>query len=162
MRQACRRAQRLAARNESREKRPDAAAMSAPTVTGHVKAGTLRAIATGTTTRLPQLPDVPTVAESGMPGFEMTQWYGLLAPASMPKPNQDKLAAATQAAVKSAAMKGRLAADAALAAGGTSAEFAAFIAAEQKRWQPVIQRAPVKRDRGTNLAHGDQRKWRAG
>jgi tripartite-type tricarboxylate transporter receptor subunit TctC len=126
--------------------RLDAAAVGAPAVMGHVKAGTLRAIATGTTTRLPQLPDVPTVAESGMPGFEMTQWYGLLAPASMPKANQDKLAAATQAAVKSEAMKGRLAADAALAAGGTPADFAAFIVAEQKRWQPVIQRAQVKPD----------------
>jgi tripartite-type tricarboxylate transporter receptor subunit TctC len=126
--------------------RLDAAAVGAPAVMGHVKAGTLRAIATGTTTRLPQLPDVPTVAESGMPGFEMTQWYGLLAPASMPKANQEKLATAAQAAVRSEAMKGRLAADAALAAGGTPADFAAFIVAEQKRWQPVIQRAQVKPD----------------
>jgi tripartite-type tricarboxylate transporter receptor subunit TctC len=62
--------------------RLDAAAVGAPAVLQFIKAGKLRCIATGTTQRIPQLPDVPTVAEQGYPGFEMTQWYGLLAPAN--------------------------------------------------------------------------------
>ena len=63
--------------------RLDAAAVGAPAVLQFIKAGKLRCIATGSTQRLAQLPDVPTVAEQGFPGFEMTQWYGLLAPANM-------------------------------------------------------------------------------
>ena len=64
-------------------------AMTAPMQ--NIKAGKLRCIATGTTTRLPQLPDVPTVAEQGYKGFEMTQWYGLMAPSRMAKPHLEKL-----------------------------------------------------------------------
>ena len=60
--------------------RLDVASVGAPAVMQFIKAGKLRCIATGTTSRIPQLPDVPTVAEQGFPGFEMTQWYGLLAP----------------------------------------------------------------------------------
>ena len=74
--------------------RLDAASVGAPAVLQFIKAGKLRCIATGTTQRIAQLPDVPTVAEQGYPGFEMTQWYGLLAPASLPQAAADKLAAA--------------------------------------------------------------------
>ena len=62
-----------------------AASVGAPAILAHIKSGKLRCIATGTKERLAQLPDVPTVAESGYPGFEMTQWYGLNAPANMPQ-----------------------------------------------------------------------------
>ena len=65
--------------------RLDAASVGAPAILAHIKSGKLRCIATGTKERLAQLPDVPTVAESGYPGFEMTQWYGLNAPANMPQ-----------------------------------------------------------------------------
>ena len=65
--------------------RLEAASVGAPALMSFIKAGRLRCIATGTSTRLPQLPDVPTVAEQGFKGFEMTQWYGLLAPSSWPK-----------------------------------------------------------------------------
>ena len=71
--------------------RLDAAAVGAPAMLQFIKTGKLRCIATGTTQRLPQLPDVPTVAEQGFPGFEMTQWYGLLAPSSLPQATVDKL-----------------------------------------------------------------------
>jgi tripartite-type tricarboxylate transporter receptor subunit TctC len=126
--------------------RLDAASVGAPAVMGHVRAGTLRALATGTTSRLPLLPDVPTVAEQGFPGFEMTQWYGLLAPSKVPAPVLAKLAEETQKAVRADGLRKRLADDTAFPVGGTPAEFTAFIAAEQKRWQPVIARAKIKPD----------------
>jgi tripartite-type tricarboxylate transporter receptor subunit TctC len=126
--------------------RLDAASVGAPAVLQFIKAGKLRCIATGTRERLPQLPDVPTVAEQGYPGFEMTQWYGLLAPATLPQAAIDKLAIEAAKAIKVPAAVTRLAEDTAQAVGGTPAEFAAFIAAEQKRWKPVITRAKIKPD----------------
>ena len=126
--------------------RLDAASVGAPAVMQFIKTGKLRCIATGTLQRLPQLPDVPTVAEQGYPGFEMTQWYGLMAPANLPQAAADKLAAAAARAVREPAALEMLAKDAAQAVGSTPAEFASFIAAEQKRWQPVIARAKIKPD----------------
>ncbi|QQX87798.1 tripartite tricarboxylate transporter substrate binding protein [Cupriavidus necator] len=126
--------------------RLDAAAVGAPAIIQFIKAGKLRCIATGTTQRIPQLPDVPTVAEQGYPGFEMTQWYGLLAPASLPQAAADKLADATVKAVKSKSSVERLSADAAIVVGDTPAEFSRFIAQEQQRWKPIIARAGIKPD----------------
>jgi tripartite-type tricarboxylate transporter receptor subunit TctC len=126
--------------------RLDAASVGAPAVLQFIKAGKLRCIATGTKERLSQLPDVPTVAEQGYPGFEMTQWYGLLAPATLPQTAIDKLAVEAAKAIKMPAAVTRLAEDTAQAVGGTPSEFAAFIAAEQKRWKPVITRAKIKPD----------------
>ena len=124
--------------------RLQAASVGAAAVLQHVKAGKLRCIATGTTQRIAQLPDVPTVAEQGYPGFEMTQWYGMLAPASLPAPAADRLAAASAKAVKDPGTVERLAADAAIPVGSTPAEFARFIAEEQKRWKQVVARAKIK------------------
>lgn len=126
--------------------RLEAAAVGAPAVLQFIRSGKLRCIATGTPQRLPQLPDVPTVAEQGFPGFEMTQWYGLLAPASMAKANVDKLAAAAARAIKEPAALKLLESEAAIAVGSTPAEFARFIQAEQQRWKPVIARAKIKPD----------------
>jgi tripartite-type tricarboxylate transporter receptor subunit TctC len=126
--------------------RLDAAAVGAPAVMQFIKTGKLRCIATGTTTRMPQLPDVPTVAEQGYPGFEMTQWYGMLAPSSLPQAAADKLAAITADAVKQPASIEKLSADAAISVGGTPAEFARFIGIEQQRWKAVIGRAKIKPD----------------
>ena len=126
--------------------RLDAAAVGAPAVMAFIRAGRLRCIATGTAQRIAQLPDVPTVAEQGWPGFEMTQWYGLLAPSSMNAAAAEKLAAAAARAVREPAVLERLSADAAIAVGSTPAEFARFIAAEQARWKPVIARARIKPD----------------
>jgi len=126
--------------------RLQAASVGAPAILQFIRTGKLRCIATGTTQRIAQLPDVPTVAEQGYPGFEMTQWYGLLAPASLPAAATDKLAAAAARAVREPAAVERLTADAAIAVGGTPAEFAAYIAQERERWKPVIQRAKIKPD----------------
>jgi tripartite-type tricarboxylate transporter receptor subunit TctC len=109
-----------------------------------IKAGKLRCIATGTTTRLRALPDVPTVAEQGYPGFEMTQWYGLMAPSKMPKAYVDKLEQEAIKAARGKLVADKLAQETALAVGNTKEEFAAFIKAEQARWKPVIARAQIR------------------
>jgi len=126
--------------------RLQAAAVGAPAILQFVKAGKLRCIATGSAQRIAQLPDVPTVAEQGWPKFEMTQWYGVLAPASLAAAAADKLAAAAARAVREPAALERLQTDAAIAVGSTPAEFAAFIASERERWKPVLARAKVKPD----------------
>ena len=126
--------------------RLEASAVGAAAMLPFIKSGKVRCIATGSAKRLPQLPDVPTVAEQGFPGFEMTQWYGMLAPANMPAANLEKLSVETMKAVKAPASLERLNADAAEAIGGTPAQFAQFIAAEQERWKKVLLRAKVKPD----------------
>jgi len=126
--------------------RLQAAAVGAPALLQFIKAGRLRCIATGTSTRLPQLPDVPTVAEQGYKGFEMTQWYGLLAPSKMPKAHIDKLEKEAMAAARTQLVHDKLSQDSALAVGDTRAEFEAFIKLEQARWKPVIARAQIKPD----------------
>lgn len=113
---------------------------------GFIKAGKVRPLAVANATRLPQLPDVPTVAEQGFPGFEMTQWYGMLAPSSMTKAHVDKLAAECAKAVKAPDALKRLQGDAAEPIGSTPQQFAQFIASEQTRWQKVLKRAQVKPD----------------
>ena len=126
--------------------RLDAASVGAPAILAHIKSGKLRCIATGTRQRLAQLPDVSTVAESGFPGFEMTQWYGLNAPASMPQVAIDKIALATAAAMKNPMATERLRVDTAQPVGDTPAQYAAFINAEQARWKVVVARARIKPD----------------
>jgi tripartite-type tricarboxylate transporter receptor subunit TctC len=123
--------------------RLQAAAVGAPALLQFIKAGKLRCIATGTSTRLPQLPDVPTVAEQGYKGFEMTQWYGLMAPSKWPKAHIDRLEQEAVKAARSKAVSDKLSQDTALAVGNTRAEFEAFIKLEQARWKPVIARAKI-------------------
>lgn len=126
--------------------RLDASAIGAAAVLPFIKAGKLRCVATGSAQRLPQLPEVATVAEQGFPGFEMSQWYGMLAPASFSSANLAKLAAETAKAVKAPAAIERLKGDAAESVGDTPEQFAKFIASEQARWKKVIVRANIKPD----------------
>ncbi len=124
--------------------RLQASAVGAPALIQFIKAGKLRCIATGSTSRLPQLPDVPTVAEQGYKGFEMTQWYGLLAPSKWPKANLARLESEAIKAARGSIMKDKLSNDSALSVGNTAAEFEAFIKTEQTRWKQVIARAQIK------------------
>ncbi len=126
--------------------RLQAASVGAPALLQFIKAGKLRCIGTGTAQRLPALPDVPTVAEQGYKGFEMTQWYGLLAPSHWPRPNILKLEAESIKATRSTLISEKLAQETALAVGNSAAEFGVFIRAEQARWKPVIARAEIKPD----------------
>jgi len=106
-----------------------------------VKTGSCAASPPARPSESPSLPDVPTVAEQGWPGFEMTQWYGLLAPANFAPANADKLAIAAARAVHEPSALERLNSDAAIVRRGTPSEFAAFIATERERWKPVLARA---------------------
>ncbi len=124
--------------------RLQAASVGAPALLPFIKAGRLRCIATGTAQRLPQLPDVPTVAEQGYKGFEMTQWYGLMAPKKWPASQLEKLEAESIKAARGSVVAEKLAQETALAVGNTGKEFDAFIKAEQVRWKKVIDRAQIK------------------
>ncbi len=126
--------------------RLQAASVGAPALLAFIKAGKLRCIATGTAQRLAQMPDVPTVAEQGFKGFEMTQWYGLLAPSKWPKAHTAKLEAEAVKAARGVVVREKLGQELALAVGNTGVEFDTFIKAEQARWKPVIVRASIKPD----------------
>ena len=112
----------------------------------HVKAGKLRVFAVGTTKRLPELPDVPTVAEQGYPGFETVQWYGLNAPAKVPAAIIKRLADEAGKAAKSKEVQDRFAGDSTEEVGSTAAEYAEFIKKEQARWSVVVKTAKIKVD----------------
>lgn len=120
------------------------AALDAPTLAPHVQAGRLRALATGSAARLPSWPELATVAEQGHPGFEVTQWYGLLAPRQWPRTHLWTLEAHAIRAVRSARVRAQWAADAIASVGTTGAEFDTFIQAEQARWKPVLARARIR------------------
>ncbi len=123
--------------------RTEASSAGAPALLGHIKSGKLRAIAVGTPARIHSLPDVPTVAEMGYPGFETSQWYGVLAPAGTPKPIIDKMATEIGKALRSSTITQRFAQDDAVAGQGGPESFAAFIKKEQARWQQVVTRAGI-------------------
>jgi tripartite-type tricarboxylate transporter receptor subunit TctC len=124
--------------------RTQASSAGTPPLLPHVKSGKLRVIAVGGAQRLAVLPDVPTVAEQGYPGFEATQWYGINAPAKTPAAVIERLAAEAAKAAKQQAVIGRLAPDSAEAVGSTPREYAAFIAKEQERWGDVVRKAGIK------------------
>lgn len=123
--------------------RTEASSAGAPALMPHIKSGRLRPIAVGTTERIHSLPDVPTVAEMGYPGFETSQWYGVMAPAGTPRPIVEKMATEIAKALKSSAVTQRFAADDAVAGSGGPDAFAAFIKKEQARWQEVVKRAGI-------------------
>ena len=115
-----------------------------PPIAGQLKAGKLRPIAVGSASRVPSFPDVPTIAESGYPGFETSQWYGIIAPAGVPKPVIDRLHAAILAALKSPDATQKIVDDGGMLVGGTPGEFADLIAKEQSRWGSVVRAANIK------------------
>jgi len=117
-----------------------------PPLLPHVRAGKLRVIAVGTAKRLHSLPDVPTVAEQGYPGFETSQWYGLNAPAKTPESIVRRLAEEAAKAAKSPLVAERFKPDDAEPVGSTPAEYGAFIRKEQERWGKVVKTAGVKAD----------------
>ena len=121
-------------------------AAGTPPLMPHVLSGKLRAVAVGATKRLPVLPDVKTVAEQGYPGFETAQWYGLNAPAKVPDAIVNRLAEEAGKAARSAAVQKQLEPDAAEPIGSTPKEYADYIAAEQKRWKQVVEKAHIQAD----------------
>jgi tripartite-type tricarboxylate transporter receptor subunit TctC len=110
----------------------------------HVEAGTLRALAVTGTGRNPQLPAVPTMRESGYPGIEATYWNGLLAPAGTPAAVVSRLNATVNGAVATADVSAALRKLGSEPKTGSAQEFAAFIAAEVRRWGKVVRDASIK------------------
>jgi len=117
-----------------------------PAAGPHIKAGRLRALAVIAPQRLPALPDVPTVAEAGLPAFEVTTFYGLLAPAGTPKPIVNRLNAQLVRIMHSPEMKDRLAVMATDPATDTPEEFADFLKRETAKWGEVVRKAGLKVD----------------
>jgi tripartite-type tricarboxylate transporter receptor subunit TctC len=124
--------------------RTQATSAGTPPLLPHVKSGKLRVIAVGAGKRLSILPDVPTVAEQGYPGFETTQWYGLNAPAKTPAAVIKRLADEAAKAARTPAVAERFAADNAEAVGSTPEEYTAFIGKEQALWGEVVRKAHIK------------------
>lgn len=117
-----------------------------PTSLPHVQSGKLVALATASAKRLPQLPDVPTVAESGVPGYEATSWYGFVGPANMPKDILDKLNGEIVRALRQPKVAETLTKAGVIIVASTPAEFSEHIKAETLKARKVIEEAGIKPD----------------
>lgn len=117
----------------------------AATLAPHVKAGTLKALAVAQPRRAGAMPDVPTMDEAGMPGFDAGIWIGLLAPAGTPGEIVDKLSAAANAALKTDAVAAALKAQGMDALGGSPKEFSDFIAADIEKWVSVLDATGLRK-----------------
>ena len=115
-------------------------------ISPHVKGGKLRGLGVSGPRRSPVFPDLPTIAEAGVPGYETTAWGGLVAPLSTPKAIITKLNAEINKALKSPVLKERFAAIDAEPVGGTIAAFAAFVKSESAKWGDVVRKSGAKLD----------------
>jgi tripartite-type tricarboxylate transporter receptor subunit TctC len=110
----------------------------------HVKAGKLKALATTGATRPETLPDLPTVAEAGVPGYAAVGWFGLLAPAATPKDVVARLSVDANRVLKDLEVKKRMESLGADPAGNTPEEFARFIRDDQAKWAKLMREAGIK------------------
>ncbi len=113
-------------------------------VAAQVRAGKLRALAVTSRQRMALAPAIPTVAESGLPGFESIQWWAVSGPAGLPAAIVDRLNSALNATLKSEDVKKRFAAEGAEPGGGTPAELAAFVKRDFEKWGGVIKAVGIK------------------
>jgi tripartite-type tricarboxylate transporter receptor subunit TctC len=119
---------------------------SIPPVLQHIKAGRLRLLGISSARRSPQLPDVPTISETGLPGYEWSTWFGLLAPAKTPKQIVARLNTALFEVVRAPDIKSQFEVLGYSAAGSSSADFATFIRAESHKYAKVIKLSGVTVD----------------
>jgi len=126
--------------------RIQAAFPSIISVLPHVRSGKLRALAVSSAQRSTSLPDIPGLQETGIPDFDVSQWYGLFAPAGTPRVVIDRIHREVSAILKTAEMKKRMAGDGADGVGSTPAEFAAHVRAESARWVEVIRKSNIRAD----------------
>ncbi|HEV8409819.1 MAG TPA: tripartite tricarboxylate transporter substrate-binding protein, partial [Gemmatimonadaceae bacterium] len=110
----------------------------------HVKSGKIRALGVTTLKRVAVVPDVPTIAESGLPGFESSQWFGILAPARTPRPIVDRLYQALLRVSSSPEVKERLTSEGVDVVNRKPDEFAVVIKRELAQWAKVIKAAGIK------------------
>jgi tripartite-type tricarboxylate transporter receptor subunit TctC len=117
-----------------------------PSSTEHIRAGKLRGLAVTTAERAPSMPDLPTIAESGLPGYETYTWNALFAPAGTPKDVIDRLNAAANAAVADPDVQAKLKDVGAVPKGSTPEELASHVQAELAKWAPVVKASGAQID----------------
>lgn len=124
----------------------DATFTGSPVVLPHVRSGQLRALAVSSVKRLPSLPDVPTVAECGFPGFDADQWYGVVAPAGTPAAVVTRLNAEINKALQTLQVAQQLDGEGAVPVPGSPQAFGDLIAREIPRWAKVVRAGNVRAD----------------
>ena len=112
--------------------------------TPHIRSGKLRALGTGGAARNPVLPEVPTIAEAGVPGYEAVNWWGIVAPAGTPAAIVDKLHKEVSAVQDSEQVKKHFASEGAQIVQMSSAEFGAFMEKEMMKWERVVKEGGIK------------------
>jgi len=117
---------------------------SVPSALSQIKGGRLRAIAVTSAKRSPELPDAPTIAESGYGGFEANTWYGLLAPAGTPAPVIARLNAEVNRALRTPEVRERLASEGGEPLGGSPEQFASFLKAEHAKWGRIVRESGAR------------------
>ena len=112
----------------------------------HIRAGKLKALGVATPARSPLAPDIPTLAEAGLPGFEVTAWYGVVAPLGIPAPAADLLAKTISKSLENATFREKLAGLGAIPVGGTPEEFGQILKVENAKWAKAIKDGNMKVD----------------
>jgi tripartite-type tricarboxylate transporter receptor subunit TctC len=110
----------------------------------HIRSGRLKVLGIGSAKRLATLPDTPTIAESGVPGYEASNWWGIIGPAGTPSAVITKLHAETAAILKLPEMQKWFVSEGAIGADMTTGQFAKFILSEMAKWGKVVKEAGIK------------------
>ena len=124
--------------------RIDIAIDTLPTYLGHIRAGRVRALATTMPERTPWLPDIPSVAESGFPGFNANVWYMLMAPPGTPEPITERLVASVNRALSDSTLRGRIRDAGFIPGGGTRADAAQLLREDAQRYAALIRRSNIR------------------
>ena len=119
---------------------------STNSIAPHVRAGRVRALAVTGVQRAKSMPEVPTMIEAGVPGYEVTAWTGVIAPAGLPRPILDRLNAAVNAAINEPTAKARLEQFGSEGGGGTPEEYAELIRRDSAKWAEVVRRSGARID----------------
>ena len=117
---------------------------SPPNTLQHIKAGKLKSLGITSAKRSSLLPDVPTIAEQGIPGYEIIQWFGVFGPPGLPKPIVDKLSTEINAIMKTPEFAEKIASQGGDVLGGSPESFAAYIRADAAKWDKLVKGANIK------------------